>query len=96
MLDTCPNVLVDTSSSNGWLKYSPGLTLRHVFAQTIAVAGPDRMLFGTDSSFFPRGWHAAIFDEQRSLLDAMDVDDATRRAIFGGTFDRVFPRQAAC
>lgn len=95
VLDTCPNVLVDTSSSNGWLKYSPGLTLRHVFAQTIAVAGPDRMLFGTDSSYFPRGWHAAIFDEQRALLDTMDVDDATRRAIFGGTFDRVFPRQAA-
>lgn len=94
VLDTCQNVLVDTSSSNGWLKYSPGLTLRHVFAQTLAVAGADRMLFGSDSSFFPRGWHGAIFEEQRALLEGMDVDDATQRAVFSGTFDRIFPRQA--
>src|SRR5918993_5605974 len=29
--DTCPNLVVDTSSSNSWMKYNPGLTLRHVF-----------------------------------------------------------------
>src|SRR5690606_18051045 len=72
VLDTCPNVHVDTSSSNAWIKYNPGLSLAHVFAQTIAVAGPDRMLFGTDSSFFPRGWHRAICDQQRALLDELN------------------------
>src|SRR5918993_617981 len=58
--DQCPNVHLDTSSSNGWMKYHPGLTLEAVFKQALAAAGPDRLLFGTDSSFFPRGWQAAI------------------------------------
>ena len=34
-----------------------GLTLDAVFRQALEVAGPDRILFGTDSSFFPRGWN---------------------------------------
>jgi predicted TIM-barrel fold metal-dependent hydrolase len=92
VLDTCPNVHVDTSSSNGWMKYSPGLTLRHVFAQTVAVAGADRILFGTDSSFFPRGWNTAVFDEQRTLLATLDVDEIAQRAMLGGNFDRLFSR----
>ncbi|BCS33416.1 hypothetical protein TBR22_A26430 [Luteitalea sp. TBR-22] len=90
--DTCPNVLVDTSSTNAWMKYNPGLTLRHVFTQALAVLGPERLLFGTDSSFFPRGWHAAIRDVQLGVLDDMAVADADRQAIFGGNFDRLFPR----
>jgi uncharacterized protein len=92
--DTCPNVVIDTSSSNSWVKYSPGLTLRHVFAQTLAVAGPDRLLFGTDSSFFPRGWHRAVFEDQRALLAAMEVDEATQQTIFAGAFDRLFKARA--
>ncbi len=51
--DQCPNVYLDTSSSNSWLKYHPGLTLEGVFRQALTVIGPDRLLFGTDSSFFP-------------------------------------------
>ena len=54
--DQCPNIHLDTSSSNSWMKYHPGLTLEAVFRQALAVAGPERLLFGTDSSFFPRGW----------------------------------------
>lgn len=92
VLDTCPNVHVDTSSSNSWMKYSPGLTLRHVFAQTLALAGAERVLFGTDSSFFPRGWNTAVFDEQRTLLATMDVGDIAQRAMLGGNFDRLFSR----
>jgi predicted TIM-barrel fold metal-dependent hydrolase len=90
--DTCPNLFVDTSSSNAWMKYSPGLTLRHVFSQTLAVLGPERLLFGTDSSFFPRGWHAAIRDAQLAILDDLAVSHVDRQAICAGNFDRLFPR----
>ena len=90
--DTCPNVYVDTSSSNAWMKYSPGLALRHVFAQTLAVLGPDRLLFGTDSSFFPRGWHAAIRDAQLAVLHELGVPFVDQQAICAGNFDRLFPR----
>src|SRR5215510_11222626 len=39
--DLCPNVHFDTSSSNGWIKYVPGLTLSAVFRQALEVLGPD-------------------------------------------------------
>jgi predicted TIM-barrel fold metal-dependent hydrolase len=52
LADLCPNVYLDTSSTNRWMAYHPGLALADVFRQALAVAGPDRLLFGTDSSFF--------------------------------------------
>ncbi len=93
--DTCPNVYVDTSSSNAWMKYNPGLTLRHVFAQAIAVLGAERLLFGTDSSWFPRGWHGAIRDTQVAVLDELGVPHVDQQAICAGNFDRLFPRRLA-
>jgi uncharacterized protein len=90
--DQCPNVLLDTSSSNGWMKYHVGLTLPLVFQQALAVVGPDRLVFGTDSSFFPRGWVRDVYQQQSAVLDAIGVNDEVRHKIFGGNFDRVFPR----
>ena len=89
-LDAAPNLVLDTSSSNGWIRYHPGLTLRDVFARALDVAGPDRLIFGTDSSFFPRGWQAAVWLEQRSVLDSLGVDSDTQSRIFGGNFARIF------
>lgn len=94
LADTCPNVHLDTSSSNGWMKYHPGLTLPIVLAQALAVAGPDRLLFGTDSSFFPRGWQRAIHEQQRSALEGLAADESVMGRIFGGNFDRLFPLPA--
>jgi predicted TIM-barrel fold metal-dependent hydrolase len=89
-LDAAPNIVLDTSSSNGWVRYHPGLTLREVFARAIDVAGPDRLIFGTDSSFFPRGWQASVWLEQRSILDSLGLDAETQARIFGGNFARIF------
>lgn len=88
--DQCSTIHLDTSSSNGWMKYHPGLTLDAVFARALAVVGPDRLLFGTDSSFFPRGWQRQIFDAQSEALAAAGVSDADRAKIFGGNFERLF------
>jgi predicted TIM-barrel fold metal-dependent hydrolase len=89
--DLCPNVVLDTSSSNGWIKYLPGLTLSAVFRQALSVAGADRLLFGSDSSFFPRGWVDGVFAMQSAALDELGVNQETRERIFGGNFDRLFP-----
>jgi predicted TIM-barrel fold metal-dependent hydrolase len=90
--DACPNVHLDTSSSNGWIRYTPGLTLEAVFAAALAVAGPARLLFGTDSSFFPRGWQKPIAERQRTVLTGIEaLSDDERALIFGGNFDRLFP-----
>jgi len=85
-----PNILLDTSSSNSWIKLYPGLTLREAFARAVDVAGPTRLLFGTDSSFFPRGWQRAIFDEQLAIATDLGLDSAAQAAIFGGNFSRTF------
>ena len=82
LLDLCPNVYLDTSSSNRWMRYE-GLDLRTVFRRALDVGGAGRLLFGTDSSFFPRGWNSDIFDMQsRALLD-IGVGERDARRIFG-------------
>ncbi|HEY6345174.1 MAG TPA: amidohydrolase family protein [Bryobacteraceae bacterium] len=89
LADLCPNVFLDTASSNRWVRYLEphhSLTrvdLRHVFRQALDVVGPKRLLFGTDSSYFPRGWHAAIFEEQARALYEIGLSAADARAIFG-------------
>jgi predicted TIM-barrel fold metal-dependent hydrolase len=87
--DICPNIHFDTSSSNSWVRYHPGLTLAGVLRATLAITGPGRLLFGTDSSFFPRGWHKAIFDEQSRAFDEIGASAHDRQLIFAGNFDRV-------
>jgi len=89
--DTCANIHFDTSSSNSWTRYTPGLTLDAVFKTALAVVGPSRLLFGTDSSFFPRGWQRGIYDTQRRVVDEAGVNAADASLIFGGNFDRLFP-----
>jgi predicted TIM-barrel fold metal-dependent hydrolase len=91
LADQCPNVCFDSSSSNAWMKYQPGLTLEQVFETALAVAGVDRLLFGSDSSFFPRGWHRAIYNVQRAALVDLGVSDAQQAQIFGGNFEKMFP-----
>ena len=88
--DQCPNIHLDTSSSNGWLKYYPGLTLDAVFRQAVGVAGAGRLLFGTDSSFFPRGWQQPVYEAQDRAMQAAGLSDQDRAQIFGGNFDRLF------
>jgi uncharacterized protein len=87
--DLCPNIYLDTSSSNSWMRYE-GLDLKTVFRRALAVVGPQRLLFGSDSSFFPRGWNYEIFEAQtRALLDLdVSVDDA--RMIIGENLPRLF------
>jgi hypothetical protein len=87
----CSNILLDTSSSNAWMRYTPSLTLAQVFGTVLDAIGADRLLFGTDSSFFPRGWNADVYHRQQHALDEIAADADTRAKIFGGNFARLFP-----
>ena len=95
LADLCPNVLFDTSSSNNWIRYDPGLTLTAVYKAALSVVGPDRLLFGTDSSFFPRGWVTDVYEQQSAVLDELGADVEVREKVFGGNFERVrrYPRR---
>lgn len=88
--DLCPNVYLDTSSTNSWIRYlAPEVTLREVFRRALDVAGAERLLFGTDSSFFPRGWNRKVFDVQSEVLFDLGVSQANAALILGGNFDRL-------
>lgn len=89
--DQSANIHLDSSSSNGWMKYHPGLALESVFRQAIAVAGPERVIFGTDSSFFPRGWQQPVHAAQIAAAEAAGASETDRTKIFGGNFERLFP-----
>jgi uncharacterized protein len=91
LADACPNVYLDTSSSNRWMRYTPELSLRDVFRAALDVTGSKRLLFGTDSSYFPRGWQAAILEtQQRALADAGATHEQVAD-IIGGNLHRLFP-----
>lgn len=95
LADMCPNVYLDTSSTNSWMKYqAEGLTLEKVFERALAVVGPNRLLFGTDSSFFPRGWHSQVFAQQAAALAAAGAGAADASAVLAGNLERLLERKA--
>lgn len=95
LADLCPNVYLDTASSNRWVRYlephhlQSRVDLRRVFRQALDVVGPSRLLFGTDSSYFPRGWHDAIFEQQARALYELGLAAPDARAIFGENLMRI-------
>jgi hypothetical protein len=88
--DQAPNIVLDSSSSNSWMRYHPRLTLEAVFRQALEVAGPDRIIFGSDSSFFPRGWNRPVYEAQRAALAAVGADDNSVDRIMCRNFERLF------
>ena len=90
LADCCPNVYLDTSSSNSWIRFTPGLTLELVFKAALDVVGPERLIFGTDSSFFPRGWNREVYERQQTALGSIGVGKAAQDKIFGENFARLF------
>ncbi len=89
LADLCPNVYLDTSSSNSWMRYE-GLDLKTVFRRALDVTGAHRLLFGTDSSYFPRGWNYEIFEAQtRAMLD-LGISSSDARLIIGENLPRLF------
>jgi hypothetical protein len=90
LADLCPNVYVDTSSANKWMRYETApVDLPTIFKRALDVTGSERLLFGTDSSFFPRGWVASVFDAQIDALSRIGAGEEQARAIFGGSLRRL-------
>jgi len=88
--DLCPNVYLDTSSSNGWTRYQPeNPDLAAVFRRALDVVGPQRLLFGSDSSWFPRGWVKGVFEDQVRALAQVGVDTHAAHAILGGNLRKL-------
>jgi predicted TIM-barrel fold metal-dependent hydrolase len=59
------NVYMDSSGSNSWIRYMPyDLDLKQIFRKAVQAGGSNKVLFGTDSTFFPRGWRVNVLEAQ--------------------------------
>jgi uncharacterized protein len=94
LADLCPNVCLDTSSSNHWMMYE-SLDLRSVFRRAIDLLGPGRLLFGTDSSFFPRGWQAPVFEQQATALYELGLSKQQAEQILSTNLQQLHQQRAS-
>jgi len=63
------NVVVDSSGSNSWMQYLPyDLTVTKIYEKALKAGGACRIVFGTDSSFFPRGFRYNVLEEQYNAV----------------------------
>jgi aminocarboxymuconate-semialdehyde decarboxylase len=61
-----------------------------VLEDGFAFYGPDRLVFATDYPFGPEEGRKFLRDET-GAVEAMDVTEAERAAVFGGNLERVLP-----
>jgi uncharacterized protein len=87
------NLYMDTSSSNSWIADSRFPDLAAVFRAALDAPeiGPERLLFGSDSTVFPRGWRADVYEQQTQVVESLGLAAAERDAIFGGNLRRLLP-----
>ena len=93
----CENVYVDTSSSNRWLRTQPeSITLTDVFKKAFEIFGSSRIIFGTDSSVFPRGWRNDLFREQLDILNSIGLNQDDQHNVFAGNVKRILKLKRLC
>jgi predicted TIM-barrel fold metal-dependent hydrolase len=90
LADSAPNVFADTSGLGTWGKYLEGHPSEaQVLRHAVDVMGAERLLFGTDSSFFPRGWRRDVLDAQLRVFQEAKLDAQQVGAILGGNLERL-------
>ncbi len=88
------NLYLDSSSSNSWMGEDKRFrTLETVFRTVLEHPdlGPARVLFGSDSTVFPRGWRADVYERQAAVLTTIGAPAHDRDAFFGGNLARLLP-----
>lgn len=89
----CPNVYIDTSGSNQWTRWMPyPLTIKDLFKKYYETVGPDRIIFGTDGSWFPRGFVTEYLDVQMRACVELGFTDEDINKIFSQNIERVLAR----
>lgn len=86
----CRNVCIDTSGSNQWIHWVPGdLTVKALFRKYLSTIGAERILFGTDSSWFPRGFAIRYLQDQIRDAREIGMSHEQLQLIFGGNAARL-------
>lgn len=83
------NVCVDTSGTNNWRSYYPGEPpLEQIFRDALRAFGPQRILFGTDSTVWG-GYRHHILKEQVDIINRLELSAQDREAILSGNARRI-------
>jgi predicted TIM-barrel fold metal-dependent hydrolase len=87
---TCPNIHVDSSGSNQWTRWMAyDLSLQQLFRKFYETMGPERLLFATDSSWFPRTYAYTYLEEQHKIMRFLGFKDADIEMILYGNARRL-------
>ncbi|MCL4425895.1 MAG: amidohydrolase family protein [Firmicutes bacterium] len=87
---SAPNIYIDTSGSNQWMRWMPyPLDLESLFRKASETVGPERIIFGSDSSWFPRGFARRYLQDQLRVCRWLNMKEEDVRAIFGGNARRL-------
>jgi hypothetical protein len=65
------------------------LKLAEVFQRTAAIFGVERILFGTDSGVFPRGWRKDVFEAQVEAMKQAGFSAAAMELVLGENMRRL-------
>ena len=85
-----PNIHIDTSGSNQWMRWMPyDLTLESLFRKAYDTVGPERIIFGSDSILFPRGFAERYLQAQLRAAYTQGFCNEDVELIFGGNAARL-------
>lgn len=85
-----PNVYVDTSGSNQWMRWVPyPMDLDIAFRKYYETVGPRRIVFGTDSSWFPRGFAYRYLQDQVRTCRYLNFPEPDLQDIFAHNAERL-------
>jgi predicted TIM-barrel fold metal-dependent hydrolase len=86
----CPNVYVDTAGQNTWgIFQAPPLYLEDLFEQTVEAFGVERILYGSDSAGYPRGYRGDILNKQIRAMHDAGLHPADQELILGGNLAKL-------
>ena len=83
-------VVLSVHQMSLWIRWVPGdVTVKYLFRKYYETIGPSRIIFGTDSSWFPRGFTIEYLqDQMRSCLD-LNFPEQDIQQIFAGNAARL-------
>lgn len=87
---SCPNVFADTAGSNSWGMFqAPALYLEDLFEQSLEIYGVARLLYGSDSGGFPRGYRKDVRNAQIRAMHDAGIKAEDQELILGGNLARL-------
>ena len=85
------NLFVDSSGTNNWIPYQDNFyILKDVFKKAIQVFTPQGIIFGTDTRIFPEGYRENILNQQRGILDELNLTNSDKEDIMFNNAKRIF------